>query len=136
MVASAAIFGFRESIMSADSNTQKSPLDIVKWILAIAFLAAAVVGNYMYANEPLLYRVLGVVVLMLVSAVIASVTSQGKTFLQFLKEANVERRKVVWPTRPETTQTTMIVVVVVILMSLVLWGVDSLLSWLISLLLG
>ena len=122
--------------MSADSNTQKSPLDIVKWILAIAFLAAAVVGNYMYANEPLLYRVLGVVVLMLVSAGIASVTSQGKTFLQFLKEANVERRKVVWPTRPETTQTTMIVVVVVILMSLVLWGVDSLLSWLISLLLG
>jgi preprotein translocase subunit SecE len=136
MVASAAIFGFRESIMSADSNTQKSPLDIVKWILAIAFLAAAVVGNYMYANEPLLYRVLGVVVLMLVSAGIASITSQGKTFLQFLKEANVERRKVVWPTRPETTQTTMIVVVVVILMSLVLWGVDSLLSWLISLLLG
>ena len=136
MVASAAIFGFRESIMSADSNTQKSPLDIVKWILAIAFLAAAVVGNYMYANEPLLYRVLGVVVLMLVSARVASITSQGKTFLQFLKEANVERRKVVWPTRPETTQTTMIVVVVVILMSLVLWGVDSLLSWLISLLLG
>jgi len=136
MVASAAIFGFRESIMSADSNTQKSPLDIVKWILAIAFLAAAVVGNYVYANEPLLYRVLGVVVLMLVGAVIALTSSQGKAFLQLLKEANIERRKVVWPTRQETTQTTLIVVVVVVLMSLVLWGVDSLLSWLISLLLG
>jgi len=136
MVASAAIFGFRESIMSADSNTQKSPLDIVKWILAIAFLAAAVVGNYVYANEPLLYRVLGVVVLMLVGAVIALMSSQGKAFLQLLKEANIERRKVVWPTRQETTQTTLIVVVVVVLMSLVLWGVDSLLSWLISLLLG
>jgi preprotein translocase subunit SecE len=136
MVASAAIFGFRESIMSADSNTQKSPLDIVKWILAIAFLAAAVVGNSMYANEPLLYRVLGVVVLMLVGAGIALTSSQGKAFLQLLKEANIERRKVVWPTRQETTQTTLIVVVVVILMSLVLWAVDSLLSWLISLLLG
>jgi preprotein translocase subunit SecE len=136
MVASAAIFGFRESIMSADSNTQKSPLDIVKWILAIAFLAAAVVGNYVYANEPLLYRVLGVVVLMLVSAGFALTSSQGKAFLQLLKEANIERRKVVWPTRQETTQTTLIVVVVVVLMSLVLWGVDSLLSWLISLLLG
>ena len=122
--------------MSADSNTQKSPLDIVKWILAIAFLAAAVVGNYVYANEPLLYRVLGVVVLMLVGAVIALTSSQGKAFLQLLKEANIERRKVVWPTRQETTQTTLIVVVVVVLMSLVLWGVDSLLSWLISLLLG
>ncbi len=122
--------------MSADSNTQKSPLDIVKWILAIAFLAAAVVGNYVYANEPLLYRVLGVVVLMLVGAAIALTSSQGKAFLQLLKEANIERRKVVWPTRQETTQTTLIVVVVVVLMSLVLWGVDSLLSWLISLLLG
>jgi preprotein translocase subunit SecE len=136
MVASAAIFGFRESIMSADSNTQKSPLDIVKWILAIAFLAAAVVGNYIYANEPLLYRVLGVVFLMFVGAAFALTSSQGRAFLQLLKEANIERRKVVWPTRPETTQTTLIVVVVVILMSLVLWGVDSLLSWLISLLLG
>ena len=122
--------------MSADSNTQKSPLDIVKWILAIAFLAAAVVGNYVYANEPLLYRVLGVVLLMLVGAGFALTSSKGKAFLQLLKEANIERRKVVWPTRPETTQTTLIVVVVVILMSLVLWGVDSLLSWLISLLLG
>jgi len=122
--------------MSADSNTQKSPLDIVKWILAIAFLAAAVVGNYIYANEPLLYRVLGVVFLMFVGAAFALTSSQGRAFLQLLKEANIERRKVVWPTRPETTQTTLIVVVVVILMSLVLWGVDSLLSWLISLLLG
>ena len=122
--------------MSADSNTQKSPLDIFKWILAIAFLAAAVVGNYMYANEPLLYRVLGVVVLMLVGAGIALTSSQGKAFLQLLREANIERRKVVWPTRQETTQTTLIVVIVVVLMSLVLWGVDSLLSWLISLLLG
>ena len=122
--------------MSADKNIQKSPLDIIKWILAIAFLAAAVVGNYMYANEPLLYRVLGVVVLMLVGVGIAFTSSQGKNFWELLKGANIERRKVVWPTRQETTQTTMIVVVVVILMSLVLWGVDSLLSWLISLLLG
>lgn len=122
--------------MSVDSKTQKSPLDIVKWILAAAFLAMAVVGNYVYANEPLLYRVLGVVALMLIGAGIALASSQGRTFLQYLKSANLERRKVVWPTRPETTQTTLIVVIVVVLMSLVLWGVDSLLSWLISLLLG
>ena len=136
MVASAAIFGFRESIMSADSNIQKSPLDIVKWILAIALLAAAIVGNYLYASEPLLYRVLAVVVLMLSSVGVAFTTIKGQVFLQFLKAANLERRKVVWPTRQETTQTTLIVVVVVVLMSLVLWAVDSLLSWLISLLLG
>jgi preprotein translocase subunit SecE len=136
VVASAAIFGFRESIMSVDSNIQKSPLDIVKWILAVALMAAAVVGNYLYASEPLLYRVLGVVVLMLSSVGVAFATTKGQIFLQFLKAANLERRKVIWPTRQETTQTTLIVVVVVVLMSLVLWAVDSLLSWLISLLLG
>ncbi len=111
--------------MSADSNTQKSPLDIVKWILAIAFLAAAVVGNYVYANEPLLYRVLGVVVLMLVSAGFALTSSQGKAFLQLLKEANIERRKVVWPTRQETVQTTLIILAVSTIVGLILWGLDG-----------
>jgi preprotein translocase subunit SecE len=52
------------------------------------------------------------------------------------KEARVEIRKVVWPTRQETTQTTLIVVAVVLVMALVLWGLDSLLGWLISLIVG
>jgi preprotein translocase subunit SecE len=73
---------------------------------------------------------------MAISAGFALTSSQGKAFMQLLKEANVERRKVVWPTRQETTQTTMIVVVVVVLMALVLWGLDSLLGWLVSLLVG
>lgn len=122
--------------MSTESKASKSPLDIVKWLLAIALFAAAVVGNYMYADMPLLYRVLGVVALMLVSAGVAFTTLQGKAFLQLLKEANIERRKVVWPTRQETTQTTMIVVAVVFVMALILWGLDTLLGWLISLLVG
>ena len=122
--------------MSAENNAQSMPLDIIKWLLAVASLAAAVYGNNVYAAEPLIYRVLGVVALMMVGAGFALASSQGKAFLQLLKEANLERRKVVWPTRQETTQTTMIVVAVVFVMSLVLWGVDSLLSWLISLLLG
>jgi preprotein translocase subunit SecE len=52
------------------------------------------------------------------------------------KEARVEIRKVVWPTRQETTQTTLIVVAVVLVMSLLLWGVDSLLGWIVSLIVG
>ena len=131
--------------MSTESKANSSPLDIVKWLLAIAFFAAAVVGNYMVpglyqeANGeelPLLFRVLGVVVLMLVSAGIAVTTVKGQAFMQLLKEANIERRKVVWPTRQETTQTTMIVVVVVFVMALILWGLDTLLGWLVSLIVG
>ena len=122
--------------MSTDSKASKSPLDAVKWLLAVAFLAAAVVGNVVYSEVAVLYRVLGVVVLMLAGVGIALTSAQGKAFLQLLKEANIERRKVVWPTRQETTQTTIIVVLVVFFMSLILWGLDSLLGWLISLLIG
>ncbi|ASP38250.1 preprotein translocase subunit SecE [Bacterioplanes sanyensis] len=123
--------------MSTESNTSKSsPLDYIKWLLAVVVFAAAVWGNGYYTEVATLYRVLAVVALMLVSAGIALTSSQGKDFLQLLKEANIERRKVVWPTRQETTQTTLIVVGVVFLMGLVLWGLDSLLGWLVSLLIG
>lgn len=122
--------------MSTDSKASKSPLDVVKWLVAAAFLAAAVAGNVYYAEVAVLYRVLAVVALMLVGAGVALTSSQGKAFLQLLKEANIERRKVVWPTRQETTQTTMIVVLVVFVMALLLWGLDSLLGWLISMLVG
>ncbi|KZZ40397.1 MAG: preprotein translocase subunit SecE [Saccharospirillaceae bacterium] len=131
--------------MSTESKANSSPLDMVKWLLAIAFFAAAVVGNYMAPGLyqevngeelPLLFRVLGVVVLMLVSAGIAVTTVKGQAFMQLLKEANIERRKVVWPTRQETTQTTMIVVAVVFVMALILWGLDTLLGWLVSLIVG
>jgi preprotein translocase subunit SecE len=63
-------------------------------------------------------------------------TAKGQAFLQLLKDANIERRKVVWPTRQETTQTTMIVVAVVVVVGLALWGLDTLLGWLVKLLVG
>jgi len=118
--------------MSGNTEATKSPLNAVKWILAITVAGAAVVGNQMYAEVGLLYRVLGVVALMLVALGIAATTSQGSAFLTLLKEANIERRKVVWPTRQETTQTTLIVIAVVIIMAILLWGLDSLLSWIVS----
>jgi len=131
--------------MSTESKATSSPLDYLKWLVAIAFFTGAVVGNYMapglYAENvggelPLLYRVLAVVALMVLSAAVAATTVQGKAFLQLLKEANIERRKVVWPTRQETTQTTLIVVAVVFVMALILWGLDTLLGWLVSLIVG
>ena len=90
----------------------------------------------MYAEVGLLYRVLAVVALMLLGSGVALTTAKGQTFLQLLKDANIERRKVVWPTRQETTQTTMIVVAVVVIVGLALWGLDTLLGWLVKLLVG
>jgi preprotein translocase subunit SecE len=115
--------------MSGNTEATKSPLNVLKWLIAIAVAGGAIVGNQMYAEIGLLYRILGVVALMLIALGVAATTTQGKAFLVLLKEANIERRKVVWPTRQETTQTTLIVIAVVIIVAIFLWGLDSLLSW-------
>jgi len=122
--------------MSGNNEATKSPLNAVKWLAALVVAAVAIVGNQVYAEVGLLYRVLGVVALLAVAVGFASLTTQGKAFWILLKEANIERRKVVWPTRQETTQTTLIVVVVVVLVAIFLWGLDSLLSLLVSSVIG
>ena len=122
--------------MSGNTEATRSPLSMVKWLLAILLAGGAVVGNQMFAEVGLLYRILGVVALMALALAVAATTTRGKAFRILLKEANIERRKVVWPTRQETTQTTLIVVAVVILVAILLWGLDSLLSWIISSVIG
>jgi preprotein translocase subunit SecE len=72
----------------------------------------------------------------MVSIVIAGKTLHGAAFLQLLREALVEVRRVVWPTQQETTQTTLIVVGVVFVMALVLWGLDASFGKLMSLIIG
>lgn len=115
-------------------------LNIVKWVLAIAILIAATVGNR-YAPElfPQLsawVRVVALIVMAVAALALTLVTTQGQSFLKLLKEAQVEARRIVWPTKDETMQTTMIVCAVVFVMSLVLWGVDSLFGWMISAVIG
>jgi preprotein translocase subunit SecE len=122
--------------MSVNTEATSAPLNILKWLIAVSVAAAAIVGNQMYAEAGLLYRILGVVALMAVALGFASITTQGRAFLVLLKEANIERRKVVWPTRQETTQTTMIVVAVVVVVAILLWGLDSFLSWIVSSVIG
>jgi len=118
--------------VNAKVESQASKLDGLKWLVVVALVAVGVVGNSMYANESLLYRVLALVALAIVAGFIALQTAKGKAFFQLFKEAKNEIRKVVWPTRQETLQTTGIVVVAVLIIGLLLWGLDSLLGWIIS----
>jgi preprotein translocase subunit SecE len=122
--------------MNSNIENQKSPLDIVKWLLVAAVVAVAVVGNSIYSDESLLYRVIGVLVLAIVAVGLSLTTGQGKRFSEFVKAAWVEVRKVVWPTRAETRQTTIIVIVAVLIVALLLYLMDTLFSWLIKLLIG
>lgn len=122
--------------MSTKAEETSNPLNWAKWFLVVALVGVGVVGNQYYADESLLYRVLGLVALGAVAVLIALTTTQGSAFASLVKEARIEIRKVVWPTRQETLQTTMIVLGVVLIAALILWGLDSLLSWVVSLIIG
>jgi preprotein translocase SecE subunit len=56
-------------------------------------------------------------------------TAPGQRFFDFSQEAVVETKKVVWPSRKETMQTTGIVFAFVLAMAIVLWLTDKTLEW-------
>lgn len=122
--------------MNAKSDNPSSFFDLIKWFIVIALIVVGVVGNSYYANESLLYRVLALLGLAVVALFVASQTVKGGALFSLIKESKNEIRKVVWPTAQETHQTTLIVVVVVIITGLFLWGIDSLLSWIVSGIIG
>jgi len=107
-------------------------MDVFKLVFAAAIVLAGLVGFYIYADQPLLYRVLGIVAAVILAAIIAFTTERGRNFASFMQDARTEVRKMVWPTRAETLQTTLVVFVVVILLALFLWIVDRILTALIQ----
>lgn len=120
--------------MSADAHVSR--FDGLKWLVVASLVAIAVVGNSYFGNESLLYRVLAIVALAVIAGFVALQTAKGASFWSLVKGSRTEIRKVVWPTRQETVQTTMIVVVFVLVVALILWGLDSFLGWLVSLVIG
>ncbi len=111
-------------------------LDTFKLLLAIAILIAGIVGFYYYEAESQLYRVLGVVFMTGVAIAISSTTNLGQSLIGFAREARMEVRKVVWPTRQETVQTTFMVIVAVIIIGIFLWLIDMLLAEAIQMITG
>jgi len=111
-------------------------MDKVKLTIAVALLATGVAGFYYFADQSLLMRVLGLLVVASVSVAIAYQTVVGHRTWGFVTDAQTEVKKVVWPTRKETLQTTGIVLIVVVIVGIFLWGLDSTLMWLVSILTG
>lgn len=119
-----------------NTETQASGLDTVKLAVALALLCGAVFAFYWYADQSLLMRVLGLIGVAVVCVLIASQTALGRSTWTFIGNTRTEVRKVVWPTRAETTQTALAVLFVVVLMGVVLWLLDMFLLWAIRLLTG
>jgi len=101
-----------------------SGLDTVKLLAAVLLLAVGIVGFYYFEDESVLYRVLGLLAIGGISVAIALQSNPGRRTWLFAVDARTEVRKVVWPTRQETWQTTLVVFAMVLLMSLILWLVD------------
>ena len=126
----------RQMSEKAEGQSGSSVLEATKWVIAAALVAVAVVGNSYFSEVTPLYRALGVLVVGLVAAFVALQTEQGKAFNQLRKDSMVELRKVVWPSRQETLQTTLIVLVFVLIVALLLFVLDWVLNGAISMLIG
>ena len=118
--------------MKHNAEVQGSRHDGLKWAVVAILVALAVVGNTFFVEQALLYRVLGVVVLSACAAAVALTTGKGRELVELAKSSKREIQRVVWPTRPETVQTTAIVLVAVLVVGLMLWLIDTLLSWAMS----
>ncbi|GGJ05572.1 protein translocase subunit SecE [Shewanella hanedai] len=122
--------------MTTNTESQSNSLDIVKWALVVILLAAAVVGNQMYSEESVLVRAISVVVAFVIAGFIALQTEKGKQALSFAREAQIEVRKVVWPTRQEALNTTFIVLAATGVLALILWGMDAVLLRIVNFITG
>jgi preprotein translocase subunit SecE len=110
--------------------------DKIKMLVVIALLAAGIGAFYFYADQSLLLRVVGLLVVVSVATAVAYTTRMGRSTWVFVQDARTEVRKVVWPTRKETLQMSAVVIAMVILMALILWAFDSLLAWFVQLFIG
>lgn len=119
-----------------DENQGETRLDWLKWLLTVTLLLAGLIGNHYYSEVSMPVRTLGWLALVAIAGFVASKTTKGKWVLEFFSDSRMELRKVVWPTRQETMQTTMVVAAMVVILALLLWGMDSGLVWLIGWLTG
>ena len=122
-------------VLSAGTETVAG-FDWLKWLVTAALLGLGIAGNWYYQDESLLLRVLGLIGIAVVATGIALQTDRGRAIWSLFKESRAEIRRVVWPTRQETLQTTVIVLVLVLVFALILWLLDSGLSWLVSSVIG
>jgi len=117
--------------MNAHVETGGGMPDGLKWFAASALLIAALGGFYYYADYSFLLRVVVLLAVIVASVAIAARTATGRVAWEFIRESRTEVRKVVWPNRKETVQTTGVIIALVTVVALLMWIIDGLLSWIV-----
>jgi preprotein translocase subunit SecE len=122
--------------MNTQAEAPAAVLDIVKQVFSVVFVVAGLSAFYYFSDIPLLYRVLGLLVIVLIVMGMMLTTNIGRNVWDFILESKLEVRKVVWPSRDETTRTTLLVFAMVFIVGLILWLLDMFLFWGVRLLTG
>jgi len=112
--------------MNSKVETGRSAFaDTLLLLISIIMLLGGITAYYYYQDLAITpVRVAALIVVTLLASWVAAQTQKGGTFFRFLKESDIERRKVVWPTHQEAVQTSMMVIIAVIIISLFLAAVD------------
>jgi preprotein translocase subunit SecE len=103
--------------------------DKVKLAAAIVIVVAGVAGYYVLADQAVWMRWLPVIASLVLAAVVVAFSRYGSEFRRFVELARIELRKIVWPTRQETLQTTLVVFGFVVIAGLFFWLLDLVLAW-------
>ena len=123
--------------MTTTTETSESgALDILKLLIAAGLLVGGIFGYYWYLEWMLALRVLLVLGGLAASIAVAATSTQGQRIWAFIQGSRIEIRKVVWPTKQETTQTAIAVFIFTLVMALFFWALDSGLLWLTRRLVG
>ncbi|AGA91577.1 preprotein translocase, SecE subunit [Thioflavicoccus mobilis 8321] len=122
--------------MNARAEASNSRLDTVKLAVAVALLVGGIFAFYFFADYSTLLRVIGLLAIGAAAVAIALQTARGRRLWQFVGDSRAEIRKVVWPTRQETMQTTLVVMAMVLVLGIILWVFDSILMSLVRFLVG
>jgi preprotein translocase subunit SecE len=124
--------------MNAKVEHNSSPLaNTAKLAAALLVLLGGVFAYYWFSEAPIAARVLGLLAAVAIALALAAFTVQGRAAREYIAESHFELRKVVWPTRQETIQTTLVILVVVVILSIILWLIDMalgkvILDWLLK----
>jgi preprotein translocase subunit SecE len=110
--------------METKVEEQATFVDTVKLALAVLILLAGLVSYYYFASSAVLLRAFGVIVAAAAGLGVVFTSFQGQLLWKFIQGARVELRKVVWPTREETIQTTLVVLVFALIGGVFFWLLD------------
>jgi preprotein translocase subunit SecE len=129
------------NMQPTDVSPARSVIDPVFWLLALLLLVGStLIPQYLPAYwapaSNVWVRVAAIASSVVLALILLYVTSQGKAFVVLLKDSRVELRRITWPTKTDTLQTTWVVLAVVVVMAIILWLMDLFFGWAIQLFIG